>query len=163
MARSRRSVLFLSAALLLTAACELTPVYGPGGAGAALYGRVEVAAPVDEGTYQLVRELEQRLGRAADPEFDLGLILKTDTEGQAITASGDITRFSIVAEAEYILTERATGTEVASGNVRNFTGYSATGSTVETLAAERDARERLMIILADQITARLFATTMVPK
>ena len=47
---------------------------------------------------------------------------------------------------------------VASGNVQNFTGYSATGSTVETLAGERDAQRRLMTILADQITIELLTT-----
>ena len=47
---------------------------------------------------------------------------------------------------------------MASGSETNFTGYSATGSTVETLAGERDAFERLMRILADQIAARLLAT-----
>jgi LPS-assembly lipoprotein len=44
---------------------------------------------------------------------------------------------------------------VTSGSVDNFTGYSATGTTVATLAAERDAQERLMTILADQIVTRL--------
>ena len=47
--------------------------------------------------------------------------------------------------------------KAAKGEVENFTAYSTTGSTVETLAAERDARERLMMILASQITARLYA------
>ena len=46
---------------------------------------------------------------------------------------------------------------MTSGTVNNFTAYSATGSTVATLAAERDALERLMVILGDQITTRLFA------
>jgi LPS-assembly lipoprotein len=44
---------------------------------------------------------------------------------------------------------------VISGSVDNFTSYSATGTTVATLAAERDAQERLMIQLADQIFVRL--------
>ena len=44
-----------------------------------------------------------------------------------------------------------------SGNVDSFTGYSATGTTVATRAAERDAYERLMTILADQIVTRLEA------
>ena len=47
---------------------------------------------------------------------------------------------------------------VASGSETNFTGYSATSSTVETLAGERDAYKRLMRILADQISARLLAS-----
>jgi LPS-assembly lipoprotein len=44
---------------------------------------------------------------------------------------------------------------VRQGRVSDFTGFSATGSTVATLAAERDATARLMVILADQIVDRL--------
>ena len=147
-----------SAALLLAGACGFTPVYGPNGIGTALNGKVDVAEPTDRDTYLLAQELEQRFGQPVASEYDLTLALLTDTEGQAVTASGDITRFSLVGEVEYALTHRATETQVARGVVRNFTGYSATGSTVETLASERDAQERLMIILADQIVAQIYAT-----
>ena len=46
---------------------------------------------------------------------------------------------------------------MTSGTVQSFTSYSATGSTIATLAAQRDARARLMQILADQIAQRLAA------
>ena len=58
---------------------------------------------------------------------------------------------------DFTLTETATGVIVTSGKVNNFVGYSATGTTVATLAAEEDAQERLMNILADQIVRRLYA------
>lgn len=134
------------------------PIYAPSGTAAALQGAVAIPEPEDEATYLLVRELEQRLGRAGAPRFDLDFALTTKDEGQAVTSSGDITRYSLVGKAEFTLTDRASGNELAKGSVRNFTGYSATGSTVETLAAERDARERLMVILADQIATQLYAT-----
>lgn len=153
----RRTFLALPA-LLLAAACGFEPVYGPGGTGAALYGKIAVAEPQDQETYILVRELEQRLGQPVQAAYDLTLALRTNSEGQAVTASGDITRYSITAEVVYALTDRTTQAELSSGTIRNFTGYSATGSTVETLAAERDAQERLMIILADQIAAQIYAT-----
>ena len=40
-----------------------------------------------------------------------------------------------------------------SGVLDSFTAYSATGTTVATLTARRDAEERLMINLADQLVA----------
>jgi LPS-assembly lipoprotein len=46
---------------------------------------------------------------------------------------------------------------VTSGQVENFVGSSATGTTVETLAGEQDAQKRLMKVIADQIIARLYA------
>ena len=52
----------------------------------------------------------------------------------------------------------ATGQILASGTVTDFVGYSAAGSTVSTLASERDATERLMVLLSDQIITRLYAT-----
>ena len=75
-----------------------------------------------------------------------------------MTASGNITRFSVVGSVVYSLHRADDDSVVTSGNVQNFTGYSATGSAVETLAAESDAIERLMQLLADQIFSRLLAT-----
>jgi len=157
---SRRFLLFLPLALM---ACGFTPVYGPGGTASALRGKVEVAAPESVDSYLLVQNLEERLGRPSQLTYKLSLTLATGAQGQAVTASNETTRYSIVGKVDYILTEISSDDIVASGSVDNFTGYSATGSTVETLASERDARARLMVILADQITTQLYATADLPQ
>ncbi|MDX2484344.1 MAG: LPS assembly lipoprotein LptE [Pseudodonghicola sp.] len=151
----RRSLLILPLAL---AACGFTPVYAPGGTGSALRARVQVQEPDSPDEYVLVRTLEDRLGRATVPAYQLSYKLSTETEEQAITATNETTRYSLVGQADYTLTALETGTIVASGQVRNFTGYSATGTTVESLAGESDASERLMVILADQMVTRIYAT-----
>ncbi len=156
----RRTFLLLP---LVLAACGFTPVYAPGGTASRLQGRVRVSAPDDRASFLLVQELERQLGRPSAPAYDLKVTLKTKAEGQAVTASGDITRYSLVGSAHYTLTAAGSETEIASGSVDNFTGYSATGTTVEALAAERDAEARLMIILADLITTRLYATLDLPE
>ena len=46
---------------------------------------------------------------------------------------------------------------VLSGEEVAFTGYSATSSTISTFEAERDARRRLMGLLADRVVARMLA------
>jgi LPS-assembly lipoprotein len=148
---------------LLISACGFEPVYGTGGTGSALQGNIEVSAPDTIDTYLLVQNLEQRLGRSSDAEYDLNVTLRTEFQGQAITASNETTRYSIVGQVDYALLSVETGEIIASGNVRNFTGYSATGSTVDTLASERDARKRLMTILADQLTTQLYATVELPE
>lgn len=150
---NRRSVLLIPLAL---AACGFEPVYGPGGTASGLRGKVLVDAPDTRETYLLTRNLEERLGRTASPVYGLSVAPSLTNQGQAVTAAGDITRFSLVGKARYQLRRLSDGLIVTSGEVDNFTGYSATGSTVETLAAETDARERLMAILADQITTRLY-------
>ena len=156
---SRRALILLPAVL---AACGFTPVYGPDGTATALRNRVLVDAPTDKDSFMLVRDLEQRLGQAQAPAYRLSLVLRTDTQGQAVTSEGDITRFSIIGTVDYTLRQIDSEAIVASGSVDNFTGYSATGSTIETLASERDAYSRLMAILAELITTKLYATARLP-
>lgn len=147
---------FLTAPLAL-AACGFSPVYGPGGTGNTLQNQILVAEPTNRNAFLLVRRIETRLGRAAAPRFNLSLTLQTRQEGLGIDPDGNIDRFNLIGSAGYALTDAQTGDTLTSGTVNSFTGFSATGSTVETLASERDARERLMVILADQLVARLLA------
>lgn len=152
---NRRSLLALPLAL---AACGFTPVYGTGGTGAQLRGQVVVQEPSTQAGYLLTRHLETRLGRSgAAARYALDLGIDTREEGLAINAVGDITRFNLTGEVTYALRDTNAGTVVTSGKVHNFTAYSTIGTTVATLAAERDAVERLMVILGDQITTRLYA------
>lgn len=161
----RRTLMLAPLVLLIgTAGCGFTPVYAPGGTGAALFGNVLVQAPEeipsnsDVAAYFMVEALEQELGRGEGRVYALDLQINQTVDGQAITADNEITRYSVQGTAQYALRRLADGDIVASGKVDNFTGYSATGSTVDTLASERDAEERLMKILAGQITTRLFTT-----
>ncbi|MEM7318437.1 MAG: hypothetical protein AAF408_05375 [Pseudomonadota bacterium] len=142
----------------MLAACGFEPVYAPGGSAHGLRNRVEVNEPTTTDTYLLVQNLEEQLGRPNPPEYNLTVGLVTFEQGQAITADNAILRYSIVGLVDYRLVQSSTGAVLASGQLRNFTGYSATGSTVETLASERDAKRRLMTILADQLTSTLYAT-----
>ena len=150
---SRRALLALPLALT---ACGFAPVYGPGGAGGSLQNNVTVDEPSTQEGYLLTRHLETRLGRNSAGRFALSTTIATTREGLAINRAGDTTRFNILGAVDYVLRDTTTGQIVASGNVDSFTGYSATGTTVSELAAESDARERLMVILGDQIIARLF-------
>lgn len=148
---------FLLCLPLALAACGLQPVYGPGGTATALQNRIEVNEPTTRDAYLITRQLETRLGRGGNADFALDVDVVTVEEGLAVNRQSDITRYNLIGAATYTLTDRSSGAVVTSGKVDNFTGYSATGSTVATLAAERDAQQRLMTILADQIVTRLFA------
>ncbi len=155
----RRALLFLPLAL---AACGFTPVYAPGGTASALRGKVEVAAPETVDSYLLVQNLEDRLGRPSQPDYKLALALAIREQGQAVTAENETTRYSLVGRVDYKLIDITSDEVISEGSVDNFTGYSATGSTLETLASERNARERLMIILADQLTTQLYTVADLP-
>lgn len=143
--------------VLALGACGFSPAYGPEGVAERLQGAIEIDEPVDRDSYLLVQQLEHRLGRATVPEYGLSLALRVTEERMAINATNITTRFNVIGKATYALRELDEGKVLLSGNVDSFTGYSATGTTVATQGAQRDAHERLMTILADQITTRLIA------
>jgi LPS-assembly lipoprotein len=149
---SRRTFLL---APLAFAACGFEPVYGTGGNAQNLRGKISFATPTDQDSFNLNAQLEQQLGRPQAPQYDLKITTETTTDSLAITGSNDIERFNITGDATYSLTKLGTKTEVLSGNVNTFTAYSASLQPVATLAAQRDATRRLMIALADKITADL--------
>ena len=66
----------------------------------------------------------------------------------------------MIGKVDFILRDLTAGQIESSGTVENFTGYSATGTTVATLAAEHDAQTRLMTMLADQIVTQLYAANL---
>ncbi len=152
----RRTLLLMPLAL---AACGFEPVYAPGGPGLALDGKVAVSAPNTVESFLLVQNLERQLGRSATSgkEYALDVQVSTVTRQAAITTANETDRYTIDGTATYALKSNGSGQILASGTVTEFVGYSAAGSTVSTLADERDAIERLMAILADQIVTRLYA------
>ena len=154
---NRRTLLALPLAL---AACGFSPVYGPGSSGARLQNSVLVDAPGNRDAFLVTRRIEERLGRAGEPAaYTLALTVTSSSSGLAVDSGGSITRYNLLGRANYALRDTATGQIVTSGSVDNFTGFSTTGTTMATFAAQRDAQERLMTILADQVIARLLAST----
>lgn len=152
---SRRAAL---AVALLAAGCGFTPVYGPGGAGTRLHGQVRVADPQTADDYAFLRRMTERLGPAETGRYDLAYTLRVAVLPQAITPDEVTTRFSLNGTATYRLTDSATGATVAQGEVSNFTSHSTVGTVIATNAAEQDARNRLAMMLADQVVTRLLAT-----
>ena len=152
---SRRAAL---AVALLAAGCGFTPVYGPGGAGTRLHGQVRVADPQTTDDYAFLRRMTERLGPAETGRYDLAYTLRVAALPQAITPDEVTTRFSLNGTATYRLTDSATGATVAQGEVSNFTSHSTVGTVIATNAAEQDARNRLAVMLADQVVTRLLAT-----
>ncbi|MCV2892464.1 LPS assembly lipoprotein LptE [Lentibacter sp. XHP0401] len=152
---------FLLGALAL-GACGFTPVYGPESDARALLGAIEVDPPRDREGYLLVRHLEERLGRTSNAAYALSVSIELDTERMAITADNVATRYNLLGKATYALRALDGGKVVSSGIVQSFTAYSTTGSTAATRAAEKDATERLMVILGDKIVTRLMAVKLEP-
>jgi len=152
----RRAVLGLLAVVPL-AACGFTPVYGPGAPATSLRGAVRVDDPETPDEFDIVSRIEARLGRPESPVYALTITPRVTEESFAVVGARDLTRFNLVGNARYALRPIGAEDPVLDGEVNSFTSYSATGTTVSTLSARRDARSRLMIILADQVVTRLLA------
>lgn len=150
------------------AACGFTPVYGPGGAAEGLRGTIAIDPPADTASSALVTRFENRLGRAGAAEYRLSADLSVTDEDLGVTPDREITRHRLHGRLAFRLLRLSEDEIVARGEVTSFTGYSApvfgatrgsvAGNTVSVLTAERDARERLMVILADRLVDRLLAT-----
>jgi len=149
--RTRRALLLAPLAL---AACGFAPAYAPGQTGTALRGRVAVDTPDTPDGYRLRARLEDRLGRAEAPAATLVLDPAVERVSAAVTPEGAITRYNLEGRAPWRL-EAPSGALLAEGVATAFTGSSATGSVVASRTAEADARERLMVLLADEVVTRL--------
>ena len=152
----RRSILLLPLAL---AACGFTPAYAPGAAGLALQNTILAAEPRDKPAFDLVERIEERLGPSDNPRFALAYTIQLKPVGVAISTANAITRYNLTGAVDWALNDVTTGARLTGGRAESFTSYSATGSTVAGLAAEEDAAQRLMRILADQIVSQLLATS----
>ncbi|WGW04992.1 LPS assembly lipoprotein LptE [Tropicibacter oceani] len=147
---------FLLGALVLgLGACGFTPVYGPQGTGNRLLGRIALEAPKTPNDYAFNARFEERMGRASSGPYLLSVKKTVDQQDLGSTSTGNTTRYRLLGRASYSLTDAGTKAVLIEGQTDGFTGYSTTGSTVATLAAERAAEQRLMVILADQVIDKL--------
>ena len=140
--------------LIALVGCGFEPVYGTNGKATALRNAVSFSAPDTISGFRLRDRLEDRLGRAITSKFTLTIKIEQSLRPATITTDGDTTRFYLVGSAVWVLRDTL-GASLTSGSVETFTSYSATGSTVATEAAAKDADSRLSVALADLIISRL--------
>lgn len=150
----RRVFLFGLTAL---AGCGFEPVYAPGGVGSDLRGRIDIAEPVDEAGFALVRRLEERLGRADGADLVLNADIRIGEDPIGYLPDGSISRYNVIGQVDWRLVNAADGEIRLSGRERSFSSYSATSTTVATIFAQRDAQTRLMTAIADRIVADILA------
>ena len=139
----------------LLSACNFTPVYGVNGSGTKLENRIAITAPTTKEAYLVTRQLETRLGRADPAPMTLSFSVSHSLVELGTTATGTATRLHRNGSLNFSLTNSATDQTIDSGSLTNFVGYSVTGNTATSLAAEHASVERLMNALADQLVDRL--------
>mgnify|MGYP001456711660 FL=1 len=149
---SRRGFLLVALAL---AGCGFVPVNGVSSKSQMLRNTVLVQAPTNRVEFELVRNLEVQLGQATSKLYDLRYKLNVDEDIIVVSAAQEINRFSLEGVLEYSLVD-GSGVVLLSNTAKSFTSYSATGTTVATQRSKRDAYDRLMVILAKQVSNSLF-------
>jgi LPS-assembly lipoprotein len=150
---NRRLALLLLLAPL--AACNFTPVYGPGGSGDVIRNQIRVADPQSRLDFEVLSRLEDRIGTGST--YTLDYVIDTGQRDLAIDENETIERINVIGSLVYTVREAATGQTVAQGEVSTFTAYATTASPVATASARRDAENRLAVALADQLVTRLIA------
>lgn len=151
----RRSVLIGLAGLSLSA-CGFRPLYGEGSG--SLVGRVSVQEAHDPESYAFRERMRRRIGHTADgAALGLGYLIEMEETPVAINPASDVTRYQVVARAEWRLIDLASGALVSEGSVKTNGAYDATAGTFATRSAQKGERERLATELAELVATRLLA------
>jgi LPS-assembly lipoprotein len=158
MSSSDRRTLLGLLALASLAACGFTPAYGPGGAAEGLQGRIRFDDPSDRDSFNFVTRLHDRLGRPQAPAFLLSYAITTRQVGLGIEPDNTTSRYDLIGQVTWTISDSATGAELASGKAESFAGRFDTGSTVTSLAGQEDQALRLMVMLADKVVTQILAT-----
>lgn len=149
-----RRALLVGLAGLAVGGCGLRPLYGAGGGGV-LHGATVVRAGEGRQAYAFREAMRRRIGDpSAEAAFDLAVEVRLEADDLAISEQDDITRIDIRGLAAYVLSERATGTEIERGVVRTASGYNTLASPYATRAARLDAERRVV----EDLAARVFLT-----
>ncbi len=146
------------AMMLLLSGCGLHPLYSGGESGAVASSLSAIrVGPIPEKAGWLVRNaLVDRLGgESTNPTYRLEVELDDDLTGFGIRGDSGVTRERRTLRARYRLFEIATGAIVLDATSGSDAGIDVVSSEYATVAAEQSALERLSMVVADQIIARL--------
>lgn len=141
-------------------ACGFTPVYGPDSALRSFQNAVRIQAPTTRQEFELVKALEHRFGPATKPAFTLTYSLGRRSESVVVSTAQELNRFNLIGTLSYKL-NALDGGLITESQVQAFTSFSGTGSTLATNRSERDADDRLVVILADKMMTQL-STVSIP-
>lgn len=143
--------------LVALGGCGFAPVHATKG-DVQLRNSVLIQAPQTREEFELVKTFERRLGAPTMQAYTLSYNLTVAEETVVTSSSQELNRFNVLGTLSYTLKD-TDGAVISQGTSKAFTSYSSTGSTVATDRSQRDARDRLMVILTDQTLTRLSIDT----
>jgi len=168
---SRRSGCYLMLALGIAApvlsGCGFRPLYASGGgSGEAVLATVEVLRIKDRTGQQLRNLLIERLsprGRAGRTDYSLAVTLQESKAELAIKKDETATRGNLTIRANFkLVAQRDPRRSTFSGSAISTNSYNILASDFATLSAERDARDRALRTIAEEIRLRVAAALRSP-
>lgn len=136
--------------ILVASSCGFTPVYGTASKASAAFADLVVAPPEgDRANYLFVVAVENRVGRnpAGSKLLQYDIFL-TET---GLNSEGQ--RFQLIGRVNYKIVSLEDSRLLFEGSQDSFVTFSADG--ILLTSKTQNARERLMSILADKVTAEL--------
>jgi LPS-assembly lipoprotein len=149
---------------VLLSGCGLQPLYSGGSAGpvASAIGQVEIAPIEGKAGWLVTNALNDRLGAVSRGAGSGGaaryrLVVRLDDQinGLGVRRDNSVTRERRTLRARYQLVDAAQGTVVLDQTAGSDVGVDVVQSDYAVVAAENTALERLSVVIADQIVARL--------
>ncbi|MBY0431646.1 MAG: hypothetical protein K2Q10_10645 [Rhodospirillales bacterium] len=155
---ARRAAIALAAAALL-AGCGFQPLYGPRDNAPAVTGEMAAIAisPIENRLGQMLRnELVDRLtphGTPQNSRYQLNVTLNPKTTEHAFRKDDTATRALFSVTGSFSLLQG--GKPIFSGPVNSSVPYDILDAHFTTIAAQRDAEQRTIRMMADDLTMRL--------
>ena len=152
----------LCAAALLLSACGFQPLYGSPGDGrpgpAEELAAIRIAPLPDRTGQQMHNLLRDRLnpnGQPRDAAYLLVIALSEAKQELGIRKDETATRANLILSADFSLREAASQKVLFSGVASSTNSYNILTNHFATLFAEKDARERALRELSEDIRTRL--------
>jgi LPS-assembly lipoprotein len=148
----------LAISILALGGCGLRPMYAGGSSGPVARSLSDISvAPIPDRAGWLTRNaLMDRLGgENPGAAYRLEVDLDDDISGFGIRGDRSVTRERRTLRARYRLVQKSTGLVLLDATAGSDAGIDVVSSPYATVAAEQTALERLSLVVADQIVARL--------
>ncbi len=137
-----------------TASCGFTPVHAPGSKTSQALSEIIVAPPGNNrASYILVVNLEDRIGRNPDGNKVLQHGIRIRQQGFG-SFGRPFNRTQMIGKVRYRVVSLEDDRVLFGGTVENFVTFFTNDNNIKT-SVRKDAIERLMTILADQLTMEL--------
>ncbi|TCS64849.1 LPS assembly lipoprotein LptE [Varunaivibrio sulfuroxidans] len=149
----------LGLALVVLAGCGFHPLHlrtSPQNAGPLAQIRVSnIPDRIGQKFHNLLLERLNPQGEALAPKYNLSIILQHSVEQLAVQKSAIATRANLRVTATFALRDGASRKIEVSGTKLVVAGYDIMSSDYATLIAEKDAEDRALTELADEIRTQL--------